>query len=109
MIFQIPRFVRVNVHVVLYDQLLYNENTTRVGVVIDNHGRRIIEMVLGTVDHCNHRANELWTILLGFLAAYGEIKNNMKPETEAGKAVMKWKDCRWFIDKRHPGIIEQLN
>lgn len=45
----------------------------------------------------------------GFATGVNIRENVIELETEAGEALREWDNWRWFIDPRHPRVVEQLN
>lgn len=73
-----------------------------------NDEGHILAMITGTLGHINERANELWALLLGLRLAHVIRENVVELETESADALQEWADWRWFIDPRHPRVIQQL-
>ena len=48
-------------------------------------------------------------MLLGLQLAFNIRENAIKLDTEADEVMREWDDWRWFINPRHPRIVEQLN
>ncbi|KAL1808033.1 hypothetical protein ACET3Z_025023 [Daucus carota] len=69
----------------------------------------ILAILTGSLGHLNPRANELWTIQLGFQMAFKLRENAIEKETESAAALQEWEDHRWFTDPRHTRMVEQLN
>ncbi|KAL1826332.1 hypothetical protein ACET3Z_004744 [Daucus carota] len=63
-------------------------------------------------DHWHLRAyqpegNKLWALVLGLQLAHKIGANAVEHETEASEALREWSDCRWFVDPRHSGVVQQ--